>query len=86
VVDLRARRPGFSTEALRTPQLRRTHSTGGRSRVLPDSLDEGGQFGIGERGIDRFGHAGQDATLTEAGQLREAADFTTGEPSLTWLN
>lgn len=63
VVDLGTRRPGFGTASLRPPQLRRTHGTGGRSGVLPNSLDEGGQFGVGEGGIDRFGHAGQDATL-----------------------
>ncbi|MCX5327954.1 hypothetical protein [Streptomyces sp. NBC_00140] len=53
----------MSTESLRTPQLRRAHGTGERSGVLSNSLDEGGQFGIGERGVNQFGHAGQDAIL-----------------------
>lgn len=63
VGDLGARGPDFSAQSLRTPQIHRAHGTGRRAGVPSNSIDEGCQFGIGERGVDRFGHAGQDAIL-----------------------
>jgi hypothetical protein len=61
--DLGAWGSGFDTEPLRASQIRCSHGTGRRSGILPNGLDEGGQFGIGKRGIDRFGHAGQDPMI-----------------------